>query len=50
MRKIKEALRLHHEAGLSRRDFAQALNISYCGAAYCFIVKVRQDSRFVEPD
>ena len=29
MRKIKEALRLHHEAGLSRRVVAQALNISY---------------------
>mgnify|MGYP002031804381 CR=1 FL=1 len=33
MRKIKEILRLHHEAGLSRRAVAQALNISYGSAA-----------------
>ena len=32
MRKIKEVLRLHHEAGLSRRGVAQALNISYGSA------------------
>ncbi|OED44406.1 transposase [Chromatiales bacterium (ex Bugula neritina AB1)] len=29
MRKIKDVLRLHYEAGLSRRGVAQALNISY---------------------
>ncbi|MCP5016552.1 MAG: IS21 family transposase, partial [Ketobacter sp.] len=33
MRKIKEILRLHYEAGLSRRGIAQALNISYGSAA-----------------
>jgi hypothetical protein len=33
MRKVKEVLRLHHEPGLSRRGIAQALNITYGGAA-----------------
>ncbi len=33
MRKIKDVLRLHHEAGLSRRGVSQALNISYGSTA-----------------
>lgn len=41
MRKIKEVLRLHHEAGLSRRRVSQALNISY-GSAVNYINRAQQ--------
>lgn len=41
MRKIKEVLRLHHEAGLSRRAVAQALNISY-GSAVNYLNRAKQ--------
>lgn len=41
MRKIKEVLRLHHDAGLSRRAVAQALNISY-GSAVNYLNRAQQ--------
>ena len=41
MRKIKDVLRLHHEAGLSRRGVAQALNISY-GSAVNYLNRAQQ--------
>ena len=41
MRKIKEVLRLHHEAGLSRRGVAQAANISY-GSAVNYLNRAQQ--------
>ncbi len=41
MRKIKDVLRLHYEAGLSRRGVAQALNISY-GSAVNYLNRARQ--------
>ena len=41
MRKIKEVLRLHHDAGLSRRGIAQALNISY-GSAVNYLNRAEQ--------
>lgn len=41
MRKIKDVLRLHHEAGLSRRGVAQALNISY-GSTVNYLNRAQQ--------
>lgn len=41
MRKIKEVLWLHHEAGLSRRGLSQALNISY-GSAVNYLNRAQQ--------
>lgn len=41
MRKIKEVLRLHYEAGLSRRGVAQALNISY-GSAVNYLNRAQE--------
>ena len=41
MRKIKEVLRLHHEAGLSRRALSQVLNISY-GSAVNYLNRAQQ--------
>lgn len=41
MRKIKEVLRLHHEAGLSRRGIAQALNVSY-GSVVNYLNRAQQ--------
>ena len=41
MRKIKDVLRLHHDAGLSRRGIAQALNVSY-GSVVNYLNRARQ--------
>jgi transposase len=41
MRKIKEVLRLHHEASLSRRGIAQALNVSY-GSVVNYLNRAQQ--------
>lgn len=41
MRKIKEVLRLHHEAGLSRRGIAQALNVGY-GSVVNYLKRAEQ--------
>jgi transposase len=41
MRKIKEVLRLHYEAGLSRRGIAQALNVSY-GSVVNYLNRAKQ--------
>jgi transposase len=41
MRKIKDVLRLHHDAGLSRRGIAQALNVSY-GSVVNYLNRAKQ--------
>jgi DNA-directed RNA polymerase specialized sigma24 family protein len=48
MRKIKDILRLRHEAGLSYRGIAQSLNIGY-GTVVDYLTRAQQGNRPVNP-